>query len=69
MSGKKWRKVDYGGARFKFIKYLVKLFHFKKSAPNNSNKNKSDLAEIKEKEIKRNKFGFPIYIDYKNRNR
>lgn len=69
MSGWRWRELVHSGARFKFIKYLVKLFHSKKSAPNNSNKNKSNSSEIKEKEIKRNKFGFPIYIDYKNRKR
>ena len=48
------------GARFKYIKYFIKLFYFKKSEQNNSNKNKLDSTEINDKKNKRNKYGFPI---------
>ena len=68
MSGSKWFKVGFGGARFKFIKYLIKLFQYKKSAPNNSNQNKLNSAEIKVNKIKRNKFGYPMYDNHESRN-
>lgn len=60
MSGSKWWKMVTSGARFNYIKYLFKLFHFKKSEQNNSNQNKLDSTEIKENKIERNKFGFPL---------
>lgn len=47
------------GARDKYINILIKLNLKKKSKQFNSNQNKSQLSELKENKIKRNKFGFP----------
>ena len=63
MSGSKWWNMVCRGARFNYIKYIVKLFHFKKSEQNNSNKNKLSYAEIKEDNLNYNKFGYPFYSD------
>lgn len=60
MCGLKWVKMVSCGARFNYIKYFIKLFYFKKSKQNNSNKNKLDSAQINNNKIKRNKYGFPI---------
>ena len=62
MNGSRWVKVVLGGARFNYIKYIVKLFQYKKLAPNNSNQNKLNSTKIKEDNFKRNKFGYPIEI-------
>ena len=47
------------GARDKYINILIKLNLKKKPKQINSNQNKSQLSELKENKIKRNKFGFP----------
>ena len=60
MSGSKWWKMVTSGARFNYIKYFIKLFSYKKSEQNKSNKNKLQYTEIKETKIERNKFGFPL---------
>jgi len=60
MHGLKWVKMVLCGARFNYIKYFIKLFYFKKSEQNNSNKNKLDFTQINNNKIKRNKYGFPI---------
>ena len=65
--GSKWDRLVECGARLKYIKYLIKLFSFKKSEQNNSNKNKQDSAEINPNKINRNKFGYPIYVDQDKR--
>ncbi len=59
-NGSKWSEMGLCGARFKYIKYFIKLFYFKKSEQNNSNKNKLDSTQINNNKNKRNKYGFPI---------
>tara|TARA_B100000214_G_scaffold372040_1_gene349512 strand:+ start:237 stop:446 length:210 start_codon:yes stop_codon:yes gene_type:complete len=63
IGGGKWQKVVQGGARLKYIKYLINLFSCKKSEQNKSNKNKSNSTEINQNKITYNKFGYPIYMD------
>lgn len=59
-NGVKWVKMVLSGVRNKYIKIFSKLNFTQKIEKNNSNQNKSQLAEINEQENKRNKFGFPI---------
>lgn len=52
--------MGYSGTRLKFIKYYMYLLYSKLVGKRNTNKIKSNLSEITEKKIKRNKFGFPV---------
>lgn len=68
MSGTKWWKVVLSGARDKYGEIISKNFNYNKSntknRQNKSNQNQINLigeSEIKEKEIERNKFGFPVF--------
>jgi len=53
------------GARDKYCEIISKNFNSNKNKThnkqNNSNQNQLNLTEINQKEIKRNKFGFPFY--------
>ncbi len=53
--------MGHSGERHKFIKYIIKLLHWKKSEKKNPIKNKPNKTEITKKKIRRNRFGFPVY--------
>jgi hypothetical protein len=57
----KWRRARHGGARLKFIQIIIDLIHSKLFGAKNTSKKESNKAEIKEKKIRRNKFGFPTF--------
>lgn len=59
IGGTKWFKMGKGGARFNFIKYLVQLFQSKLRREKKLIKSETNKAEINQKKIIRNKFGFP----------
>jgi len=65
MSGLKWVKVVLSGARDKYCEIISKNFNYNKLKTkfkqNKSNQNQFNLTEINEKEIERNKFGFPTF--------
>jgi len=65
MSGLKWAKVVLSGARDKYGEIISKNFNYNKlktkNKQNKSNQNQINLTEINEKEIERNKFGFPTF--------
>ena len=65
MSGTKWVKMVLSGARDKYCEIISKNFNYNKlktkSKQNKSNQNQFNLTEINEKEIERNKFGFPTF--------
>ena len=65
MSGLKWVKVVLSGARDKYGEIISKNFNSNKNKTHNkqnkSNQNQFNLTEINEKEIERNKFGFPTF--------
>tara|TARA_Y100000592_G_C5246589_1_gene210852 strand:- start:314 stop:529 length:216 start_codon:yes stop_codon:yes gene_type:complete len=67
MRGSLWERVVQCGARLKYIKNKVKLFYFKKRDKINHTKKESNKDEINTNKINRNKFGFPFYVDRKNR--
>lgn len=68
MSGLKWWKVVLSGARDKYGEIISKNFNYNKlntkNRRNKSNQNQFNLngeRKINEKEIERNKFGFPTF--------
>ena len=65
MSGSKWWKVVLSGARGKYCEIISKNFKsnyfHKQNKQNKSNQNQINLTKIDQKEINRNKFGFPFY--------
>jgi hypothetical protein len=65
MSGLKWVKVVLSGARDKYGEIISKNFNSNKNKTHNkqnkSNQNQINLTKIDEKEIERNKFGFPTF--------
>lgn len=68
MSGTKWWKVVLSGARGKYGEIISKNFDYNKfntkNKQNKTNQNQIKLIEqdkIKQKQIERNKFGFPFY--------
>jgi hypothetical protein len=66
MSGLKWVKVVLSGARDKYGEIISKNFDYNKfntkNKQNKSNQNQINL-KLNQKEIKRNKFGFPVMDD------
>ena len=50
-NGVKWVKMVLSGARNKYIKIFSKLNFTQKIEKNNSNQNKSQLAEINEQDL------------------
>ena len=61
LSGRKWSRVGYSGARLKYIKYYIKLLYSKLFGAKNTSKKETNKPEINKKKIKRNKFGYPVY--------
>ena len=59
IGGTKWFKMGKGGARLNFIKYLLQLFQSKLRREKKPIKTETNKAEINQKKIIRNKFGFP----------
>ena len=52
----------------KYKQILNKLNPFSNRKKTNTNKNLSNKPEITEQKIKRNKFGYPFYINKNNKN-
>ena len=52
----------------KYKRILNKLNPFSSRKKTNTNKNLINKPEIIEQKIKRNKFGYPVYIDKNQRN-